>query len=338
MAIKKHENELQILIEKISHIVQSAKKNIVSNINEEMLTSYWEIGNLIHKKEKDDSNQTIDVITELAQKLTIFLGKGFTRSSLTYMRQLYLKYPDGISASSYLSWSHYIELLKIDDELERGFYENQTINDKWSVRELRRQRNSALFQRLALSRDKEGILALAREGQILRNEEDIKKDPLILEFLNIPEKTRYSERELEARIIDNLQHFLLELGKGFAFIANQYRITLNNNHFYVDLVFYHRILKCFVLIDLKIGEAKHQDVGQMNMYLNYFKKEENMTDDNPPIGIILAAAKDEIMIEYATGGLSNKVFVSKYQTYLPDKALLQERVQEILDMEENEEK
>lgn len=331
MAIKKYDNELQALIEEISNIIQSAKKKIVRNINEEMLMSYWQIGKLIVEKGGNNLSNTTDFITKLSQKLTIHLGKGFNRSSLTYMRQLYLKYPKGLHSSNYLSWSHYIELLKVEDDLERGFYENQTVNDKWSVRELRRQRNSALFQRLALSRDKKGILALASEGQILRSEEDIKKDPLILEFLNIPEKTRYSERDLEEKIIENLQHFLLELGKGFAFIANQYRISLNNNHFYVDLVFYHRILKCFVLIDLKIGEAKHQDVGQMNMYLNYFKKEENMDDDNAPIGIILAAAKDEIMIEYATGGLSNTVFVSKYQTYLPDKALLQERVREILE-------
>jgi len=226
--------------------------------------------------------------------------------------------------------AHYIEFLKIDDELERGFYEKQSILEKWSVRELRRQKDSALFQRLALSKDKEGILKLSQQGQVIENEEDLVKDPYVLEFLGLPEESRYSEKQLESKIIENLQKFLLELGKGFAFIGSQYRITLNNTHFYVDLVFYHRILKCFVIIDLKIGEVKHTDIGQMNMYLNYFKEEENVENDNSPIGIILAASKDEIMVRYATGGLSNKVFVSKYQTYLPEKDLLQERVRKIL--------
>ena len=261
------------------------------------------------------------------------LGKGYNRSNLTYMRLFYLKYSNGVTLSHQQSWSHYIEFLKIDDDLERGFYEKQSILEKWSVRELRRQKDSALFQRLALSKDKEGILKLSQQGQIISNEEDLVKDPYILEFLGLPEQSRYTEKQLESKIIENLQKFLLELGKGFAFIGSQYRITLNNTHFYVDLVFYHRILKCFVIIDLKIGEVKHTDIGQMNMYLNYFKEEENVENDNPPIGIILVAGKDEIMVKYATGGLSNKLFVSKYQTYLPEKDLLQARVRKILDEE-----
>lgn len=246
------------------------------------------------------------------------------------MRLFFLKYPNGVTVSHQQSWSHYIEFLKIDDDLERGFYENQSILENWSVRELRRQKESALFQRIALSKDKEGILRLSQKGQIIDNEKDLVKDPYVLEFLGLPEESRYTEKQLESKIIDNLQKFLLELGKGFAFVGNQYRISLNNTHFYVDLVFYHRILKCFVIIDLKIGEVKHTDVGQMNMYLNYFKEEESIENDNAPIGIILAASKDEIMVRYATGGLSNNVFVSKYQTYLPEKDLLQERVRKIL--------
>jgi len=249
------------------------------------------------------------------------------------MRLFSLRYPDGVTVSHQLSWSHFVELLKIDDELERKFYENQSIREKWSVRELRRQKDSALFQRLALSKDKKGIINLAQYGQVIKSHSDVIKDPYILEFLGLPEQERYSEKQLEKRIIENLQTFLLELGKGFAFIGSQYRITLNNTHFYVDLVFYHRILKCFILIDLKIGEAKHQHIGQMNMYLKYFHKEENISDDQETIGIILVAAKDEIMVEYATGGLSSKVFVSKYQTYLPDKGLLEEKVRDLMEEE-----
>src|ERR1035437_352663 len=237
------------------------------------------------------------------------------------------------TVSHQLRWSHYIELLKIDDDLERNFYQQQTIKENWSIRELKRHKTSALFQRLALSKDKKGILALANKGHVVESGTDIVKDPYVLEFLNIPEKYRYSEKELEQKIIDNLQEILLELGKGFAFIGRQYRVTLNNKHYHIDLVFYHRILKCFVLIDLKINDVEHRDIGQMNMYLAYFETEMNVSGDNPPVGIILTAEKDSVMVEYALHGISNKIFVSKYQLYLPDKKLLQKKVQEILDKE-----
>ena len=198
---------------------------------------------------------------------------------------------------------------------------------------MKRHKTSALFQRLALSKDKKSILALAKTGQIIESDIDIVKDPYVLEFLNIPEKYRYSEKELEQKIIDNLQEFLLELGKGFAFIGRQYRVTLNNKHYRIDLVFYHRILKCFIIIDLKINDVEHNDIGQMNKYLGYFETEMNVSGDNPPIGIILTTEKDEVMVEYAMHGISNKIFVSKYQLYLPDKKMLQKKVREILDRE-----
>lgn len=334
MAIRKYNNELESLINEIKQLVGGSKRKIIRDINNEIISIYWEIGKLILEKEKSvgvDNKSNRELIKDLSKELTVQLGKGYNRSNLTYMRLFYLEYSSGVTLSHQLSWSHYIELLKIDESLERNFYQHQAINENWSVRELRRQKDSALFQRLALSKDKDGILKLSKKGQTFEKEEDIIKDPYILEFLNLPEESIYSEKQLEKRIIDNLQNFLLELGKGFAFIANQYRITLNNNHFYVDMVFYHRILKCFVLVDLKIREAKHHDIGQMNMYLNYFKEEENVVDDNPPIGIILTTGKDEVMIEYATGGLSNKVFISKYQTYLPKKELLEERVRKIIE-------
>jgi len=322
MPIKKYKTDLHELTKSIQLLVEERKKQISRNVNNEILLTYWEIGRLIVNKETKnniDQKSSRALILDLSKVLSIQIGKGYNRSNLTYMRLFYIKYP--------------IEFLKIEDALERGFYEKQSTLEKWSVRELRRQKDSALFQRLALSKDKEGILKLSQQGQIIDNEEDLVKDPYVLEFLGLPEKSRYTEKQLESKIIENLQKFLLELGKGFAFVGSQYRITLNNTHFYVDLVFYHRILKCFVIIDLKIGEVKHTDIGQMNMYLNYFKEEENVENDNPPIGIILAASKDEIMVRYATGGLSNKLFVSKYQTYLPEKDLLQKRVRKILEEE-----
>ncbi len=202
--------------------------------------------------------------------------------------------------------------------------------------ELRRQMKSMLFHRLALSKDKKGVLELSKSGQEISEPKDIIKDPYVFEFLDIPQKGLYLEGELEKKLIDNLEKFLLELGKGFAFVGRQYKISIGNRHFFVDLVFYHRILKCFVLIDLKRGEVEHNDIGQMNLYLNYFAEEENAEDDNPPIGIVLGAYKDKILIEYATKNISNKLFVSKYQLYLPDKKELQAQLMKIIMEDENE--
>lgn len=246
------------------------------------------------------------------------------------MRQFYLKYQIFQSVTGKLTWTHYAELLGVSDDFARGFYEKQAINDNWSVRELKRQISSSLFERIALSQDKSGVMKLSVKGLIISEPKDIIKDPYVLEFLQIPEEYRMTESKLEQKIIDNLQTFLLELGKGFSFVGRQYRITLDNEHYYVDLVFYHRILKCFVLIDLKTKHVKHQDVGQMNMYLNYFKSEENTDGDNPPIGIVLGADKNDILVEYAIGGISNNIFVSKYQIYLPDKKILELKVKEIM--------
>ncbi len=336
MPLEKYKADLQELAKSIHVLVNESKRKISRNISNEILLTYWEIGRIIVERENVrniDKKSSRELILELSKLLSIELGKGFSRSNLTYMRLFHLRYSAGVTLSHQLNWSHYIEFLKIDDEIERSFYEKQASIENWSVRELRRQKDSALFQRLALSKDKDGVIKLSQEGQIINKGEDLVKDPYVLEFLGLPEKARYSEKQLESKIIENLQRFLLELGKGFAFLGNQYRITLNNTHFYVDLLFYHRILKCFVVIDLKIGEVKHTDIGQINMYLNYFKEEENVKDDNPPIGIILAASKDDVMVQYATGGISNKIFVSKYQTYLPKKNLLQDRVRKILEEE-----
>ena len=231
-----------------------------------------------------------------------------------------------------------MELLSLSSDLARSFYEKQSLKENWSVRELKRQINSMLFERIALSKSKKGVLELARKGQTVQKETDIIKDPYVLEFLNIPRKYQYTEKELEQKIIDNLQMFLLELGKGFAFVARQKRITLNNTHYFVDLVFYHTILKCYVLVDLKVGKITHQDIGQMNMYLNYFKTEENIGGSNPPIGIVLGAEKDNILVEYALGGITNKLFVSRYKLYLPDKQQLRRKLLILLEEEEGSKK
>lgn len=262
-------------------------------------------------------------------------GRGFSRSNLQSMRLFYQRFPICQTLSGKLSWSHYTELLGISDELTFSFYLKQAEKESWSVRELKRQVNSSLFERLALSKDKKGILDLAKHGEII-SPQTLVKDPYIFEFLDFKERSQWLEQDLEESLVNKLGQFLLELGKGFAFIGKQYRITLDNTHFYIDLVFYHRILKCFVLIDLKKGKVSHGDIGQMNLYLNYFSAEENMEGDNPPIGIVLGADKNDILVEYATAGLTNQLFVSKYQLYLPDKEILREKLFFILNKEEKE--
>ncbi|WP_202800250.1 YhcG family protein [Pontibacter sp. BAB1700] len=272
-----------------------------------------------------------DLLNQLSRDLTLEFGKGFSRSNLVYMRKFYLAFSKSETLSHQLSWSHYFEILKADNQLEISFYTKQCEKENWSVRELKRQMKSMLFHRLALSKDKDGVLKIAEQGAEVQKAEDIVKDPYVFEFLGIPQQYHYKEGELEEKLIQNLEQFLLELGKGFAFIGRQYKISLANRHFYVDLVFYHRILKCFVLIDLKRGEIEHNDIGQMNLYLNYFAKEENVEGDNPPIGIVLGAYKDHILVEYATENISKQLFVSKYQLYLPDKAQLSAELERLLD-------
>lgn len=323
----------QKLVDSIGFTIESARQKAIQAVNNELLKANWEIGKYIvdyeqHGNEKAEYGSSL--LTNLSKDLKSRFGKGFSKSNIYLMRQFYLKYQIFQSVTGKLTWTHYAELLGVSDDFARGFYEKQAVNDNWSVRELKRQISSSLFERLALSQDKSGVLKLSEKGLIISQPKDIVKDPYILEFLQISEEYRMTESKLEQKIIDNLQTFLLELGKGFSFVGRQYRITLDNDHYYVDLVFYHRILKCFVLIDLKTKHVKHQDIGQMNMYLNYFKSEENTEGDNPPIGIVLGADKNDILVEYAIGGISNNIFVSKYQIYLPDRKILEQKVKEIL--------
>lgn len=327
-------DEMDYLIHEIEKIVMSAKEHLTGTVNQIMTETYWRIGRYIVEFEQDGNAKAIygkSLLSTLSKELTLRLGKGYSRPNLNNMRKFYLKYPNCQTVSDKLSWSHICELIKIDDDLERSFYEKQCVKERWGIRTLKRQMDSALFLRLAASRDKEGILELANKGIEINKPEDVIKDTYTLEFLNIPELEQYSESDLEQRIIDNLQKFLLELGKGFTYVGRQYTITINNIHYRVDLVFYHRILKCFVLIDLKKNSVQHEDIGQMNMYMGYFATEENMEDDNPPIGIILSKNKDELLVEYATYGMDSNLFVSKYELYLPNRKELEELVNSILE-------
>lgn len=326
-------NDYQLLVATIGEILHTARIKAAVHINSLLVQTYWQIGKYIVEFEQKGAQKAeygTKIFDKLSKDLTEQYGKGFGRSNLLYIRKLYIKYPISGTLSHQLNWSIYYELLKIDNDLERSFYEKQCALENWSVRELKRQKEAALFHRLALSKDKEGVMKLAKEGLIVEKPEDMLRQPYVLEFLKIPENHLYTESELEKKLIAHLQTFLLELGKGFAFVGRQYRITLDNTHFFVDLVFYHIKLKCYVLIDLKRGKADHADVGQMNMYLNYFIKEMNEENDNPPVGIILAAEKEHVMIEYAMGNLLNQLFVSKYQLYLPDKKLLEEQLNKLL--------
>jgi len=333
--------EYKTLLGKISDTYSQGQIRAHQAASKFLIETYWQIGQYIVEYEQGGSLKAEygkALLKNLSRDLSLRHGKGFSLSNLYLMRQFFILFPkfqtSGISHA--LTWSHYCELLNISDDLERQFYEVQCVKEKWSVRELKRQKESALFLRLAHSKDKNAILKLAAEGQAVENPKDILRDPYIFEFLKIPEDARFQENQLEQKLMDNLQSFLLELGKGFAFVARQYRITLNNEHFYVDLVFYHRYLKCYVLIDLKVGKVKHHDIGQMNMYLGYFANEENVEGDNPPIGIILTKDKDELLVEYTMYGMESQLFVSKYQLYLPDREELKRALELALREAENE--
>ena len=330
--------DYQHLLVKISDTYLSGQVKATQAVNIQLLETYWQIGQHIVEFEQGGNARAEygkSLISNLAKDLSLLHGKGFSASNVKRFRQFYLTYPIGATVSHQLSWSHVVEFLKIDDPLERSFYEKQTQVENWNVRELVRQKNTALFQRLALSKSKEEILQLSAQGLEIASPKDILRDPYVFEFLKIPEEQLPSEQELENHLCNNLQQFLLELGKGFTYVGRQYRMTINNKHYRVDLVFYHRILRCFVLIDLKINEVQHDDIGQMNMYLGYFANEENTEDDNPPIGIILSKDKDELLVEYALYGMNSQLFVSQYQLYLPDKNDLIKLVNNTLQNEED---
>ena len=322
------------LIDSITVLWDSAKTKAISAVNTELLEANWQTGKYIVEYEQQGKNRAEygkQLLVSLAKDLTSKNGKGFSRSNLVYMRKFYLAFPICETVSHKLTWSHYFELLKCDNPLEMQFYYNEAIKEGWKVRELKRQMKSCLFQRLALSTDKAGVLALANEGHQVQTPQDIIRDPFVLEFTGLPKQKYYKESELEKSLKDHMEQFLLEMGRGFAFVGRQYIMQIGSRQFKVDMVFYHCILKCYVLIDLKRAEIKHGDIGQMNLYLNYFKTEVCQPDDNPPIGIVLGARRDELLMEYALEGITNQLFVARYQLYLPKREELQAQLDKVLD-------
>lgn len=320
------------LYEKIAELIQSARQHVVRTVNQTMVYTYFEIGRMIVEDEqqgKERAEYGRGILKELSSKLSVEFGKGFSVQNLENMRKFYLMYSQNEKSQSairifenhvgILSWTHYLVLIRIENPNERSFYEIESLNNKWSVRELKRQFNSALYERLALSRDKEGVRQLAEKGQIIEKPTDLLKDPYVLEFLDLQDKHAYSESELETAIFDKLQQFLLELGKGFTFAGRQVRITFDEKHFKADLVFYNRLLKCFLIIDLKIGELTHQDLGQMQMYVNYYDRFVRLPDENRSIGIVLCKSKSQTMVEITLPEDNNSIFAGRYQTVLPDK-------------------
>lgn len=327
------EQEYDSLVTRIANLWDSAKTTAVLSVNTVLIDANWHTGEYIVEYEQHGQFRAKygdKLLVRLSRDLTRLKGRGFSRSALTYIRKFYIAFPKCATLSHKLSWSHYLELLKCAEETERMFYYNECLKCSWNVRELRRQIASSLFQRIALSTDKEGLLHLATKDRQLSRPDDIIHDPYVLEFIGLPKKKVYKESDLEKALKENMEKFLLELGRGFAFVGRQYVIPIGTRQFRVDLVFYHCILKCYVLIDLKRAEIKHSDIGQMNMYLNYFKTEVCQPNDNPPIGIVLGAKKDEILMEYALQGITNNLFTARYQLYLPKKEELQEQLNLLL--------
>ncbi|MCL1794975.1 MAG: PDDEXK nuclease domain-containing protein [Oscillospiraceae bacterium] len=324
------------LIIQIKEVLKTSRMNAAQQLNTELLTAYWNIGRIIVEYEQDSKTRAeygAQTLKDLSKTLTAEFGKGFSRSNLQNMRVFYLTYQKCQTLSGKLSWSHYCEFLSISNENKRAFYEKETLNSGWSVRELRRQISTSLYERLLLSdgkTNKETVLFLAQHGIEMADPVDMIKDPYVFEFLGIPENKPMMENDLEKALVAQIEKFLLELGRGFMFVGTQQRVTLNNIHRYVDMVFYNKILRAYVLIELKTVKLLPEAVGQLNAYLNYYSAEINDENDNPPIGIILCTDKDGVDAEYALGGLSNNIFASRYVYYIPDKEELIAQVETVL--------
>ena len=325
--------------DKVLDILKNARKHAKMALNISMVYSYYEVGRMIIEEEQNGEQRAEygkAILKELSKRLTESLGKGFSVENLKLMRRFYVVYSKDqigqkVSAQFenlpvtregrkfFLSFSHYVFLMRISNIDERHFYEIEAAHNGWGIKELERQYDSALYERLALSRNKEGMERLSTEGQIIERPEDLLKDPYVLEFTGLPELAKYSETDLETRIIDHLQEFLLELGRGFTFVGRQVRFTFEDEHYRVDLVFFNRLLRCFVLFDLKIGRLKHQDIGQMQMYVNYYDRKVKLEDENPTIGILLCKNKNDAVVEMTLPEDNNQIFASKYLTVLPSK-------------------
>jgi predicted nuclease of restriction endonuclease-like (RecB) superfamily len=335
----------------VKQLIENAKSSIVQNINTAMLLTYFEIGKVIIENEqdgKDRAEYAKETLKNLSKQLTKEFGRGYSVDNLQWMRKFYLMYQnrisekyetvsrnsaeaviyESVSRNSFfsLSWSHYIQLMKIENSDERNFYEIEASQNNWSVRELTRQFNSAIYERLALSRNEKEVKKLALKGQIIEKPTDVLKSHYVLEFLDLKEDNRYSESDLETGIINKLEHFMLELGKGFLFEGRQRRFTFEGDSFFVDLVFYNRLLRCFVLFDLKIGKLTHQDIGQMQMYVNYYDRKVKLEEENPTIGIILCKEENKTVIEFTLPENNNTIFAKEYRAILPSKEELKKQI------------
>ena len=330
------------MISEIREIMQTARNRAAQQVNSELLTAYWNIGRVIVENEQKNSERAEygkETLRQLSHTLTKEFGKGFSLSNIYNMRQFYIEYPIFQSVTGKLTWTHYCELMTISDPDRRSFYEKECERSGWSVREMKRQMATSLFERLLLSDGKanrEKVLALAAKGQEIAAPEDIVKDPYVFEFLGLPENRPVMESDLEKALVRQIEDFMLELGRGFMFVGTQQRVTLNNTHYYVDMVFYNKELHAYILIELKTVKLMPEAVGQLNMYLNYYASEVNEPGDNPPIGIILCTDKDNVTAEYALGGLSNKIFASTYTYVIPDKAKLIAQVEAVLEQWDRE--
>ena len=321
-SIEKAYNNIRLILDK-------ARSRAYHAVNSELVQAYWQIGKIIVKGEqkgKVRAGYGEALIKGLSLRLSNEYGPGFDISNLKFFRQFYITFPIGDALRRQLSWTHYRMLLRVENPNARDFYVIETINNNWSTRELERQINSLFYERIALSKDKGKVMALSKKGQILKEPKDIIKDQYFLEFLGLKEDKAYLEKDIERALIDKLKDFVLELGKGFSFVARQKRISIDGVNYYIDLVFYNFILKCFVLIDLKLGKLTPQDIGQMDFYTRYFEKEEKINGDNPTVGLILCSDKSEAMAKYTLLNEGNKIFASKYKLYLPSEAELRKEL------------
>jgi predicted nuclease of restriction endonuclease-like (RecB) superfamily len=311
---------------RVREILTQGRRQALQAVNTAMVQTYWQVGREIVEEEQrgaDRAEYGARLVETLAQQLTTEFGKGFAARSLWFMRDVYLAFPILNALRSELSWTHYRLLSRVQNSQARSFYEAECANARWSTRELERQISTLLYERLALSQDEAGRQALSQHGHEIHRPEDLIKDPMVLEFTGLPESSRFQETDLEGALMDHLQKFLLELGKGFAFMGRQQRITLDGDHFYVDMVFYNRLARCFVLVDLKVRKLTHADIGQMQMYVNYYAREMTAEYENPPIGLLLCADKNEALVRYTLPEDNNQIFAARYQLYLPTEQELQ---------------
>jgi predicted nuclease of restriction endonuclease-like (RecB) superfamily len=331
-AVRRHgdASRLDAVYQQVRAVLASARDRAWQAVNTTMVEAYWEVGRIIVEEEqagKEKADYGKRIVDGLSERLRAEFGKGYDRSNLFHMRAFFLAYPKVDALRRRLSWTHYRHLLRVGKHDARSFYEAEAVNACWSTRELARQIDSLLFERLALSRDKEGVLALARKGHEIQVPSDLVKDPFVLEFTGLRQDERFRESDLEQALIDKLQQFLLELGKGFAFMARQQRITLDGQHFFIDLVFYNRLTRSFVLLDIKVGTLTHQDLGQMQMYVNYYHRALTAPDENPPIGIVLCTDKSEAVVRYTLPEGNTRIFASRYKLHLPTEEELAAELQ-----------